>query len=65
LEFELPPNGGNGASWRRCIDTSCASPDDIQLLSDAPEFSAAAYTAQPRSVVVLARRSHAPDQTPI
>ena len=56
LEFELPPTGGNGAAWRRCIDTSCASPDDIHLLSDAPPFSAAAYTAQPRSVVVLARR---------
>jgi glycogen operon protein len=55
LEFELPPDRG-GASWRRCIDTAEASPDDINLWSQAPPFSAGVYRAHPRSVVVLARR---------
>jgi glycogen operon protein len=55
LAFELPPVD-DGSSWRRCIDTACASPDDINLWPDAAPFGAAVYTAQPRSVVVLARR---------
>jgi glycogen operon protein len=58
LEFALPPCGG-GASWRRCIDTANATPDDINPWSHAPPFSAGFSTAHQRSVVVLARRSPA------
>jgi glycogen operon protein len=58
LEFALPPaSNGHDASWCRCIDTANASPDDITLWADAPPCSGGVYMAQPRSVVVLARRS--------
>jgi glycogen operon protein len=56
LTFELPPIGENGRSWRRCIDTAEASPEDIHPWADAPKVAAERYTAQPRSVVLLARR---------
>jgi glycogen operon protein len=55
LRFQLPPVPGPGRqSWRRCVDTALAPPDDIRRLSDAPDFAHADYLAQPRSVVVLA-----------
>jgi isoamylase len=52
LTFELPPT--NGQSWRRCIDTALASPDDIHLWSDAAPVSTTTYRVAPRSVVVFA-----------
>jgi len=52
LDFEIPaPEGGR--TWRRWIDTSLDSPDDIVPWLDAPAFTGAAYRAAPRSVVVL------------
>jgi isoamylase len=56
LDFELPPERA-GDPWRRWIDTSRESPDDI-----VPWQTAAAvehgrkYRVGPRSVVVLWRR---------
>ncbi len=56
LEFELPPVGDGGAgSWRRWIDTSLASPQDIVPWQTAPSVSGRTYRAGPRSVVVLVR----------
>ena len=52
LDFELPTPGGNRA-WRRWIDTSLESPNDIAPWQDAPVFHAASYRAGPRSVAVL------------
>jgi len=52
LDFELPPPEG-GRTWRRWIDTSLNSPDDIMPWQDAPTFTGSAYHAAPRSVVVL------------
>ena len=52
LDFEIPaPEGGR--TWRRWIDTSLDSPDDIVPWLDAPAFTGAAYRAAPRSVIVL------------
>jgi len=52
LDFEIPaPEGGR--TWRRWIDTSLDSPDDIVPWLDAPPFTGAAYRAAPRSVIVL------------
>jgi isoamylase len=52
LEFELPaPEGGR--AWRRWIDTSLDSPNDITSWKDAPTFSEGRYRAAPRSVAVL------------
>jgi isoamylase len=52
LDFELPLAEG-GRTWRRWIDTSLDSPDDIVPWQDAPTFTDRAYRAAPRSVVVL------------
>jgi glycogen operon protein len=51
LEFELPPlEHGN---WRRWIDTSLESPDDISLWNQSPEVYGDTYSVAPRSVVML------------
>jgi isoamylase len=57
LEFELPPidaEGGN--SWRRWIDTTLDSPQDIVEWETAPTVSGRTYRAGPRSVVILFAR---------
>jgi len=54
LPFELPPVREGGA-WRRWIDTSLASPDDIAPWETAPSVPAEVYPVGPRSVVVLYR----------
>jgi glycogen operon protein len=54
LEFELPQPGRNeGNSWRRWIDTTLESPDDIVEWEAAPNVSGRTYPAGPRSMVVL------------
>jgi isoamylase len=53
-EFELPPVEQKfGPVWRRWIDTSLDSPDDIVAWQTAPEVPGSTYRAGPRSVVVL------------
>jgi glycogen operon protein len=55
LVFQLPPIPSEiRQSWRRCIDTALASPDDIQCWTTSPVIAQATYLVQPRSVVVLA-----------
>ena len=54
LDFELPSVGDGGASsWRRWIDTSLESPQDIVPWQTAPPLSGHTYRAAARSVVVL------------
>ena len=54
LEFELPPIGADcDGSWRRWIDTSLESPEDIVPWENAPSLSGPSYRATGRSVVVL------------
>jgi glycogen operon protein len=51
LEFELPaPASG---TWRRWIDTSLDSPEDIVPWEQAPEVTDATYRVRDRSVVML------------
>jgi len=50
LDFELP---AVERSWRRWLDTSLDSPDDIVPWRDATAISQRRYRAGPRSVVVL------------
>jgi glycogen operon protein len=52
LDFELPPPDRE-RPWRRWIDTSLDSPDDIVPWQNAPVFSRPSYRAGPRSVVVM------------
>jgi glycogen operon protein len=54
LDFELPPvDDGFHGPWRRWIDTSLDSPDDIVEWHHAPPVSGQVYRAGPRSTVVL------------
>jgi glycogen operon protein len=57
LEFELPRPGKDGDAWRRWIDTSLESPQDIVEWRDAPVVSEQSYRAGPRSVIVLFART--------
>jgi glycogen operon protein len=57
LEFEVPPvKEFNGHDWKRWIDTSQESPDDICSWDEAEVIQEVAYPVQPRSVVVLVSR---------
>jgi glycogen operon protein len=54
LTFELPSIGERGhRRWRRWIDTSLPSPEDICAWKDAPAVSASSYTVVPRSTAIL------------
>ena len=50
LDFELPPVMG---AWRRWIDTSLRTPQDIVEWQEAPPYAESTYRAGPRSVIVL------------
>ncbi len=60
LEFELP-RMGNQAGWKRWIDTSLDSPNDIVGWQAAPTIAGNNYWVGPRSVVVLHASAHAED----
>ncbi|MEW6535594.1 MAG: glycogen debranching protein GlgX [Candidatus Auribacterota bacterium] len=54
LEFRIPPvPKKNGQSWRRIIDTSLVSPDDIVDMEHAPVVEEKSYTVQPRSIATV------------
>jgi isoamylase len=52
LEFALPPRPPD-AAWRRWIDTTRESPDDIVEWTATPPVSGGVYRVGPRSVVAL------------
>ena len=52
LEFELP-EAPPGSAWRRGLDTSLPSPDDIQPLETSPMVTERSYTVSPRSVIAF------------
>jgi len=56
LNFELPKLNGD-VRWKRWIDTSLPSPEDICAWEDAPEFSGKMYKAIDHSMVVLIHKS--------
>jgi isoamylase len=56
LTFEIPPPGDAHSAWRRLIDTSLESPDDLCARADAPAVQHVIYLVQARSVVLLISR---------
>ena len=50
LTFELPPVPSIGESWRRCIDTSLPSPDDVQPWGLGSPVAGTHYVVQSRSI---------------
>lgn len=59
LQFELPPAANSATSWRRWMDTSLDSPEDIVEWQTAPAVTSRSYLAGPRSVVALFARTDA------
>ena len=57
LDFELPPPGQDDEGWRRWIDTSLDSPQDIVEWETAPLVKAPTYRTAARSAVVLFARA--------
>ena len=58
LDFELPPAPAAAiAGWKRWIDTSRESPDDIVEAATAPPLVGTRYRVAPRSVVALFSRT--------
>ena len=54
LTFELPEAGEQrNRNWRRWIDTSSLSPDDICAWEEAPTITGPSYVVEPRSLVLL------------
>lgn len=58
LDFELP--AASSRTWKRWIDTSLASPEDIMEWNSATPVAGATYRCGPRSVVVLIAEGVAP-----
>jgi len=54
LRFQLPPViAEHGAVWRRWIDTSLPSPEDIVDWDRASAIADGSYLVQPRSVALV------------
>ena len=51
LEFEISTE--QAANWRRWIDTSLSTPDDICEIDEAPLINGPTYLVQPRSIACL------------
>jgi glycogen operon protein len=47
---------GDASSWRRVVDTSLPSPEDIAEAGGETELHDLRYTVGPRSIVILLRR---------
>jgi glycogen operon protein len=57
LTFELPPSPGlPGNGWRRWLDTSYPSPDDIVPWDEAPLLGLTTYELPPYSLAALLTR---------
>ncbi|MDE2142583.1 MAG: glycogen debranching protein GlgX [Elusimicrobia bacterium] len=53
-EFELPERAdGQPRHWRRWLDTSLASPEDISRWNEAPRVMTPRYRAESRTTVIL------------
>jgi isoamylase len=55
LEFRIQADPNRVIPWKRVVDTSLASPDDIAEPGSEMRTDAATYAVQPRSIVVLIR----------
>jgi isoamylase len=65
LDFELPVLDGRGDPWRRWIDTSLPSPEDIVPWPKSPAVAGHRYRVEARTVAVLfAETSGRPEGAP-
>ena len=66
LDFALPapdPSLVDAVTWRRVLDTTLQSPDDIRFGEAAPAVETSSYRVGPRSVVILAAQPAVPQET--
>jgi isoamylase len=57
LAFELRSSeAGDSLSWRKCVDTAAASPDDVQPWESAPAVANGRFLVPARALVLLAAR---------
>jgi glycogen operon protein len=58
LDFELPEVHGSLSGWRRLVDTSRDSPDDLATtFAEAAIVSTPTYRVEARSIAIVAARS--------
>ncbi len=58
-DFELPERAdGQPRHWRRWVDTSLPSPEDIKRWDEAPRLSAPRYRVGPRATAFLISSTH-------
>ena len=58
LNFAIPTmNGQSSGRWRRWIDTSLPSPDDISAWENAPAVPGPIYIVESRSIVILVEQA--------
>jgi len=65
LRFAIPPTGARFQPWRRLIDTSLNSPDDIRDWTEAPVVGDAPYVVGPRSLLLLMATAEIGSRTPL
>ena len=53
LAFDIPPVADTHGCWRRCVDTSRESPDDIGFGPEAAMIFSSAIVVEARSVIAL------------
>jgi glycogen operon protein len=57
LDFELPGLDGSLDGWRRIVDTTLDTPDDLALtFTEATPVTTPAYHAEARSIAIMAAR---------
>jgi len=54
-DTEFTIQQGQAEQWRRIVDTSLASPDDIEETGKGHPISALRYVVKARSIVVMVR----------
>jgi glycogen operon protein len=57
LEFALPKTESAVTNWRRWIDTSLASPDDICIMAEAPALSGTTYKLNAHAIAILVKQT--------
>jgi isoamylase len=58
LDFELPKiDSGSAKNWKRWIDTSLESPDDICMITEAPTVNSTFYKVNGHAIAVLVKQT--------
>ncbi len=57
IDFRIPA-APSGRRWRRVVDTSLSSPDDLNGVDEGPDIEVmSSYRVGPRSLIILASQA--------